>query len=127
MPYISHGHWVGPGEPTQPEPPRARCGGPGLCPVCAREAAMINTSTGPQRHRYATGDELVGLLARHIRRAAPRITEPIRATEAVLDALRHHGVDVDALVEITAAEPPVVHGRTLAERLAVNQPRIELN
>ena len=89
---------------------------------------MIEQPSGPQRRRYATHDELVDLLARQVRRFAPRITEPIRATEAVLEALRQHGVDVAALVEITAPEPDVMpHSRTLAERLAVNQPRIELH
>lgn len=41
MPYTSHGHWYGPGDPTRPEPTRmAKCGGPlgGLCAVCKREA-----------------------------------------------------------------------------------------
>jgi len=42
MPYTSHGHWYGPGEPTMPAPnARARCGGPRLCAVCKREAGQI--------------------------------------------------------------------------------------
>lgn len=129
MPYISHGYWVGQGEPTQPQPPRARCGGPGLCSACSHEAGAIGTQGGPRRRRYATHDELVQLLARYVRRIAPRVAEPIAATEAVLAGLRNHGVDVDALVETTVAEPEVVvqHGRALAERLAVNQPRIALH
>ncbi|SEN88388.1 hypothetical protein SAMN05660976_08534 [Nonomuraea pusilla] len=46
MPYTSHGHWYGPGEPAQPEPTlKARCGGPALCPVCMREAASPDSST----------------------------------------------------------------------------------
>lgn len=44
MPYISHGYWIGPGEPTKPAPPRAKCGGPGLCPVCGPEAFAIDQS-----------------------------------------------------------------------------------
>lgn len=110
MPYISHGHWVGPGEPTQPAPPRARCGGPGLCRVCGSEAFAIDPNLcvrvldAPQRRRYATRDELIGLLATHIRRVAPRVVHPIGVTEAVLDALTAQGVDVDALVKITVEE-----------------------
>lgn len=39
MPYTQHGHWYGPGEPTQPGPALvARCGGPGLCEACAVQA-----------------------------------------------------------------------------------------
>lgn len=44
MPYTTDGHWFGPGEPTQPGPRLvARCGGPGLCPRCALEAAEVET------------------------------------------------------------------------------------
>jgi hypothetical protein len=57
-----------------------------------------------QRQRYATRDELVELLARHVRRVAPRVVQPIGATEAVLDALTAQGVDVAALVKITVQE-----------------------
>jgi hypothetical protein len=39
--YTSHGHWVGPGEPTQPPDLVARCGGPAICAQCAREAAPV--------------------------------------------------------------------------------------
>lgn len=39
MPYTTHGHWFGFGEPTLPKPDlRARCGGPPMCSVCNREA-----------------------------------------------------------------------------------------
>lgn len=57
-----------------------------------------------QRQRYATRLELIGLLATHVRRVAPRVVQPIGATEAVLDALTAQGVDVDALVKITVEE-----------------------
>lgn len=77
MPYTSHGHWVGETEPSAADvQPRlvARCGGPGLCPECAREAIAaghtglteVAASVGPltfKRYRYATGDELIELLA----------------------------------------------------------------
>lgn len=45
MPYTGHGHWYGPGEPAQPGPRLvARCGGPGLCPDCAKEATVAATT-----------------------------------------------------------------------------------
>lgn len=134
MPYISHGYWVGPGEPTEPAPPRARCGGPGLCSVCGPEAFAIDSSlcvrlpSGPQRRRYATRDELADLLAdtTPLLRLANSVGRyGIRAVLAGLAAL---GVDVDALVEITIAEPEVVqHGRSLGQRIADAQPRITLS
>lgn len=41
MPYTSHGHWFGPGEPTQPGPSlRAKCMQFTGCAVCRREAGM---------------------------------------------------------------------------------------
>lgn len=53
MPYTHHGHWYGPGEPTQPGPQLvARCGGPGLCPGCSREAAA-----SPMPETVVTGPE----------------------------------------------------------------------
>jgi hypothetical protein len=136
MPYISHGYWVGPGEPTEPAPPRARCGGPGLCPVCGPEAFAIDQSlcvrlpappSGPQRRRYATRDELADLLAdtTPLRRLAGSVSR--YGIRALLAGLATLGVDVDALVEITVAEPEVVqHGRSLGERIAAAQPRITL-
>lgn len=47
MPYTSHGHWYGETEPTGTEARPslvARCGGPGLCPDCARQA-IVQPST----------------------------------------------------------------------------------
>jgi hypothetical protein len=39
MPYTEHGHWYGGGEPTQPGPRLvAKCGGPGICEECTRQA-----------------------------------------------------------------------------------------
>lgn len=55
MPYTSHGHWVGPGEPSQPGPRLvARCGGPGLCAPCSVEAAAF--SPQPDLHRTHAAD-----------------------------------------------------------------------
>jgi hypothetical protein len=105
MPYISHGYWIGPGEPTQPAPPRARCGGPGLCRVCGSEALAIDPNlcvrvldppSGPQRRRYATRDELVDLLADAV--------SDVASPRSVVDHLAALGVDVDALVKITVRE-----------------------
>lgn len=40
MPYTSHGHAYGVVDTSQPRPTAmARCGGPGLCAVCSKEAA----------------------------------------------------------------------------------------
>lgn len=48
MPYTSHGHWFGPGEPTLPAPDaRARCGGPGMCRVCSKEANPLPQPGNP--------------------------------------------------------------------------------
>lgn len=42
MPYTSHGHWFGPGEPAEPRPQLvARCGGPALCSECWDEAKNL--------------------------------------------------------------------------------------
>lgn len=41
MPYTTHGHWYGPGEPTQPGPrARANCFGLGGCPECLAQAGL---------------------------------------------------------------------------------------
>lgn len=41
MTYTSHGHHIPFTRETEPKPDRvARCGGVGLCPVCAKEAAQ---------------------------------------------------------------------------------------
>jgi uncharacterized coiled-coil DUF342 family protein len=41
MPYTTHGHWYGTGEPTTPWPRlRAKCFGLGGCPVCRTEAGL---------------------------------------------------------------------------------------
>ena len=48
MSYTSHGYWVGPGEPTEPRPQLiARCGGPGMCAQCAREALQADEGIRP--------------------------------------------------------------------------------
>ena len=42
MPYTTHGHWYGEGEPTQPGPAmRARCGGVRRCDKCRHEAGIL--------------------------------------------------------------------------------------
>lgn len=41
MAYTNHGHWVGPGEPSIPRPPMARCGGLFVCTQCRHEATEI--------------------------------------------------------------------------------------
>lgn len=38
MPYTRHGHWYGAVEPTALPDMVARCGGPAICPDCARDA-----------------------------------------------------------------------------------------
>jgi len=54
MPYTSHGHWHGPGEPTLPAPEyKARCGGPVMCRVCMQEADPVPTPPpGTPRQDY---------------------------------------------------------------------------
>lgn len=44
MTYTTHGHHI-PGSPTEdekPDVPRARCGGTSLCPVCKKDAGLLN-------------------------------------------------------------------------------------
>lgn len=41
MTYTSHGHWIGPGEPSIPRPLMARCGGLFGCTQCRNEAAEV--------------------------------------------------------------------------------------
>jgi hypothetical protein len=47
-----HGHWIGdPGnEPTTGRPPKARCGGPHLCPQCSSEVVTF-AQFGEHQHR----------------------------------------------------------------------------
>lgn len=85
MPYTTHGHWVGDGPPTEPGPELvARCGGPGLCPVCNQDAASAAFFA-------AAGDP----------EQAPevRVTEAVEvpAVEAMIDGERSHA-DVQDLV-----------------------------
>lgn len=63
MPYTSHGHWYGPGDPTEPRPDAtARCGGPAICRECSEEAgkqpAITLNATGPAIF-YVTADRTV--------------------------------------------------------------------
>lgn len=53
MPYTSHGHAYGVIDTDQPRPAAvARCGGPGLCSVCAREAGRdVRPSRAYRRFR----------------------------------------------------------------------------
>jgi hypothetical protein len=147
MPYTSHGHWVGPTEPCAADvQPRlvARCGGPAMCPECAREAiaaghtglAKVAASVGPQkfkRYRYATGDELIELLAakshegyvagKRASGSTSRLTESGEevlvpydqlsesskdisrsAARAILEGLVELGAQLDTLVKITVDE-----------------------
>lgn len=58
MPYTSHGHWFGPGEPTEPRPQLvAKCGGPGICGDCVHEEAEWTKGIRPED----LADELVEL------------------------------------------------------------------
>jgi hypothetical protein len=83
-----------------------------------------------QRRRYLNGDELVDMLARRVRRITgnPDCTDIVAATIHELQAV---GVDVNGLVKAEVDEADVVtypeRDRTLAERLARNQPRITLS
>lgn len=57
MPYTEHGHWYGGGEPTQPGPRLvARCGGPGMCEECARQAGTewLTALTDPEETQAGT-------------------------------------------------------------------------
>ena len=57
--FTSHGHPI-PGAPYRPDQqPRnvARCGGPGLCPDCSREATIALTAAAPHL-RAAWGQEM---------------------------------------------------------------------
>lgn len=50
MPYTTHGHWYGDGEPTEPGPQLvARCGGPAICYDCSVQAGGRPTATFRQR------------------------------------------------------------------------------
>jgi ferredoxin len=47
MPYTTHGHWYGPGEPTQPGPRLvAKCGGPAICYDCSVQAGGRRADSG---------------------------------------------------------------------------------
>ncbi len=49
MPYTTHGHWYGDGEPTGPRPNLiARCGGPYLHPECTTCRAEAGTPLEPR-------------------------------------------------------------------------------
>jgi hypothetical protein len=116
MPYTSHGHWVGPTEPCAADVPPglvARCGGPALCPPCAREAiAAGHTGLGDvaagrrpvRRHRYATRAELAEPMARHMRAHNDMDISWEDLALAALEGLAELHVPVDALVMITVDE-----------------------
>jgi hypothetical protein len=116
MPYTSHGHWFGADAPTAEDvQPRlvARCGGPAVCPPCAREAIAAGHA-GPfevadgrrtvQRRRYATRAELAERMAVHMRGANDMDVSWEDLAMAGLEALAALHVPVDALVKITVEE-----------------------
>ena len=108
MPYTSHGHWYGPDEPTGTEARpmlTARCGGPALCPECARQAGAAGPRRNTvQRRRYATRAELAGLMAERMRGENDMDSTWEDHANAALDALAELHVPVDALVKITVEE-----------------------
>ena len=68
--FTSHGHPI-PGAPYRPDQqPRnvARCGGPGLCPDCSREAQAALTAAAPHL-RAAWGQPIRELCEAAIKRA----------------------------------------------------------
>ena len=53
MPYTSHGHAYGLINADEPKPRTVvRCGGPYMCPECAREAALGPSVNNEFRHAY---------------------------------------------------------------------------
>jgi hypothetical protein len=105
MPYTSHGHWFGADAPTAEDvQPRlvARCGGPGLCPECAREAGADRPRRTVQR--YATRAELAERMAVHMRGANDMDVSWEDLAMAALEGLAELHVPVDALVKITVEE-----------------------
>lgn len=68
VPYTTHGHWYGLGEPTKPGPRLvARCGGPHMCTECALEAHQ---------------QESEPIMAEPTTDRHPRIGDPVLYTEA---------------------------------------------
>lgn len=64
MTYTSHGHYI-PGTQVSALPPRqvARCGGPGMCVVCSREAAgekVAEVDHGPDTLQKVTRALTIG-------------------------------------------------------------------
>ncbi|MDH2425777.1 hypothetical protein [Sphaerisporangium sp. TRM90804] len=91
MTYTRHGHWIGPGEPTEPWPGApARCGGPGLCPECNQEACTVGFR-GEDASLAATGEAAARCPAcGHTFDASAgdqprRVTETATAVEALID------------------------------------------
>lgn len=108
MPYTSHGHWFGADAPTAEDvQPRlvARCGGPALCPECAREAGSdVPRRSVVQRRRYATRAELAERMAAHMRAENDMDISWEQLALAALEGLAEMHVPVDALVKITVEE-----------------------
>ncbi|NEA22652.1 hypothetical protein [Actinomadura bangladeshensis] len=48
MPYTTHGHWPGPGQPIRPAPHKSACGGAERCPDCIADATadLLGAVTG---------------------------------------------------------------------------------
>lgn len=64
MAWSTHGYWLGTDPPTKPEPPRARCGGPGICSVCSKEAAVYD-------HEHAHGGAQAHATLHHLHSHGP--------------------------------------------------------
>lgn len=50
MAWTKHGHHIPGSEMSEDRPPIARCGGPGLCNACSKEASMYQNSVNKKEN-----------------------------------------------------------------------------
>lgn len=109
MPYTTHGYWYGPGEPTETSTRFvARCGGPGLCGQCAREAAAapepVTEPTTPATRETLTERVAQVLVQRRTNGLCP-LQGPCAACDCFDPRHQQERDDADAVLAVLAQDP----------------------
>ena len=98
MPYTRHGYWFGPGEPTEPGPRLvAKCGGPGMCGVCSREAGPGDSASRDQlkaairQHEDLLASIVLYIKWRYVTKQLTTEQKDLFADSLERHAIREHG------------------------------------
>lgn len=59
MAWTKHGHHIPGSEMSEDRPPISRCGGPGLCNACSKEASMYQNSVNKKKNIMVVDEEKV--------------------------------------------------------------------